>query len=128
MNVKWLRLQWDRFGGWLCIAAGALVLLIGWHGAAESKVAAGQIPYVLSGGIGGILLVAVGATLLISADLRDEWQKLDEIVRELKNSNVVADAARTDLVLRATAESDVPTPTGNGRRRTRRSVGVKGRT
>ena len=55
------------------------MLFLGWEGASNTAYTAEQLPYVLSGGIGGALLVALGATLLISADLRDEWHKLDRI-------------------------------------------------
>jgi hypothetical protein len=49
----------------------------------KSAYPAEQLPFILSGGIGGALMVALGATLLISADLRDEWQKLDRIEKKL---------------------------------------------
>jgi hypothetical protein len=45
----------------------------------------------VSGGIGGGLLIVVGAALLVSADLRDEWHKLDRIERLLRDGAAVAD-------------------------------------
>ena len=80
---KWLRTQWDRVGAWLCIAAGVVTLIIGWVGAAATEYPAEQLPFIISGGVGGALLVALGCTLLISADMRDEWQKLDRIEKVL---------------------------------------------
>jgi putative Mn2+ efflux pump MntP len=80
---KWLRTQWDRVGAWLCIAAGVVTLIAGWVGAAATEYPAEQLPFIISGGIGGALLVALGCTLLISADMRDEWQKLDRIEKVL---------------------------------------------
>ena len=82
--LPWVRLNWDRAGGWLFAAGGGVALLVGWIGASNSGFPAGQLPYILSGGIGGILLVVFGATLLISADLRDEWKELAQIRRLLE--------------------------------------------
>ena len=43
------------------------------------SIPAAQIPYILSGGVLGIILVGIGATGWLSADLRDEWRKLDDL-------------------------------------------------
>lgn len=80
MNLKhWVRANPDRAGAWTAVTLGSIVLFLGWQGASTTEYPAEQLPYIISGGIGGALLVAVGATLLISADLRDEWRKLDRI-------------------------------------------------
>jgi hypothetical protein len=84
MNAReWLRLQWDRVAAWVCVAVGVIVLLIGWLGVSGTGYPAEQMPYVLSAGIGGIFLLGIGAMLWLSADLRDEWRKLDRIERAL---------------------------------------------
>jgi hypothetical protein len=88
---QWLRKHPDRVGAWLAIVLGAVVLLIGWQGASTTEYPAEQLPYILSGGIGGVLLVGIGATLLLSADLRDEWRKLDRIERRLGLADDVED-------------------------------------
>jgi hypothetical protein len=79
----WMRANWDRVGAWGCVAAAAIALFVGWWGVSRAVYPASQLPYIISGGIGGALLLAFGVTLLISADLRDEWQKLDEIASRL---------------------------------------------
>ena len=83
-SAKWLRLQWDRVLAWALVAAGATPLIIGWAGVSGSAYSAEQLPYIISGGIGGIFLLGVGATLWLSADLRDEWRKLDRIEEVLQ--------------------------------------------
>jgi len=88
---KWLRLQWDRVLAWVLVAAGAIALIAGWVGVSGSAYAAGQLPYIISGGIGGIFLLGVGATLWLSADLRDEWRKLDSIEDALRAEVPAAD-------------------------------------
>jgi hypothetical protein len=80
--VQWARTQWDRVGAWCLIGMGGLAIVIGWVRVGEEALTAQQIPYVISGGIGGLFLLGVGAMLWLSADLRDEWRKLDAIERQ----------------------------------------------
>ena len=84
MNVwQWARAQWDRVSAWVLISLGGLAVVLGWLGVRTEALTQKQIPYVISGGIGGLVLVAVGAMLWLSADLRDEWRKLDAIERAM---------------------------------------------
>jgi hypothetical protein len=88
---KLLRQQWDRVAAVLAVAVGALAVILGWIGVSGHAFLANQLPYLISGGIGGLFLLGLGATLWISSDLRDEWQKLDRVERAL-------DASRGTLV------------------------------
>ncbi len=86
---KWLRLQWDRAGAWLCVVAGAVLLVVGWVGVSGSAYPAEQLPYVISCGVGGVFLLGLGAMLWLSADLRDEWRKLDRIEQAVRERGVL---------------------------------------
>jgi hypothetical protein len=77
--LRWLRVQWDRALAVTVVAAGVLALIVGWTGISDEVFAARQLPYLLSGGIGGLFLLGAGATLWLSADLRDEWHQLRRI-------------------------------------------------
>lgn len=90
--LNWLRNEWDRVGAWIAISVGAIALVIGWVGVSRTPFTAEQIPYVMSGGLGGLFLLGLGATLWLSADLRDEWRVLDHIRR---NQDVARDAEGT---------------------------------
>jgi hypothetical protein len=81
--MKWIRLQWDRVGAWVCVGLGAIVLIVGWIGISNKVYTAEQMPYMLSGGVGGVFLLGLGAVLWLSADMRDEWHKLDQIEKVL---------------------------------------------
>jgi multisubunit Na+/H+ antiporter MnhB subunit len=81
--ARWLRNQWDRVGAWAAVAIGALMLVVGWFRVSESAFPAQQIPYLLSAGVGGLFLLGLGVALWLSADLRDEWRKLDDIQAEI---------------------------------------------
>jgi hypothetical protein len=77
--LKILRFQWDRVFACVAIAVGAFALLLGWLGVSREVLPAAQIPYIISGGLGGVFLLGLGAVLWLSADLRDEWRQLREI-------------------------------------------------
>jgi hypothetical protein len=80
MNIlSYLRCQWDRVLAVVAILLGAVALVIGWFGVSDSVLPAEQIPYVVSGGLGGIFLLGVGSLMWLSADIRDEWRKLDAL-------------------------------------------------
>jgi len=80
MKLKqWLRAQWDRVGAVGFVVAGLLVLLAGWIGISGKDLPSAQMPYIVSGGIFGLTLIGIGATAWLSADLRDEWRKLDDL-------------------------------------------------
>ena len=82
MNVlNYIRDQWDRVAAWVFVAGGALALLLGWLGISRTAYPAEQNPYIISGGLLGIFLLGLGGVLWLSADLRDEWRKLDAIER-----------------------------------------------
>ena len=77
--LSWVRDQWDRVSAVVLVAVGALALLLGWLGISDALLPAEQLPYLLSGGLVGVFLLGLGATLWLSADLRDEWRKLDRL-------------------------------------------------
>ena len=83
-----LKSQWDRVGAITCAVVGGVFLLVGWLGVSDTPYLAAQLPYVISGGIGGIFFLGLGAALWISADLRDEWAKLDRIEEALRDGSL----------------------------------------
>ena len=81
--MKLAKKQWDRSAGIVFSVIGVIALIKGWMGVRGTPVLAEQTRYIVSGGIGAIVLLGIGATLWISADLRDEWRKLDRIEQSL---------------------------------------------
>jgi hypothetical protein len=88
--VGWVRAQWDRVAAWACLAAGAITLFVGWIGVSGTAYTPKQLPYIASNGLGGLFLLGTGAMLWLSADLRDEWRKLDRIEKAILASGVSA--------------------------------------
>jgi hypothetical protein len=81
--TTWVKANWDRALAVALVLLGALALLLGWLGIDDALYPGQQIPYVLSGGIGGLFALGAGAVLWLSADLRDEWRKLDDLDEKL---------------------------------------------
>jgi hypothetical protein len=65
------------------VLAGAITLFVGWLGVSETAYTAKQLPYIAGCGLGGLALIGTGAMLWLSADLRDEWRKLDRIEKAI---------------------------------------------
>ena len=102
---KWLRVAWDRAAALAVIVVGAVVVIIGWIGVSGEAYPAKQLPFLMSGGVGGIFLLGVGALFWLSSDLRDEWTKLDRIEEALVH------LAGTDLVAPEVLASSEPAAT-----------------
>jgi hypothetical protein len=82
--LRWARIHWDRVVAVAAALVGAVALFVGWNGASRTAYPAEQLPYLLSGGLVGLFLFGAGATLWLSADLRDEWGELRGIREELR--------------------------------------------
>ena len=94
MNLgTWLRLAWDRAAAVVLIAAGAVALVLGWVGVSGEAFPAKQLPYIISGSIAGVFVLGLGTLCWLSADMRDEWTKLDRIEDAL---NRLADTGLVD--------------------------------
>ena len=65
--------------GWILIGIGALLMLLGYLGVSREAVPAKQIPYLVSGGIGGMFLAVLGAYFLATQELRRDSGRLDRL-------------------------------------------------
>ncbi len=77
--VKWCRLQWDRALAAVATLSGVVLVILGWVGVSGTPYIAEQVPFVVSYGLGGVVLIIIGATLWLSADMNDEWRTLDRL-------------------------------------------------
>lgn len=71
-----LRAQWDRALAVASAVVAAIVLLVGYLGISGTAHVAEQLPYVISCGVAALIYTTIGATLWLSADMRDEWREL----------------------------------------------------
>lgn len=67
---------------------GLIVIFVGWFGVSGQALVAKQLPYLISGGLGGVALVGIGVAL-ISAERRhqdaERIERLEEMVTELRS-------------------------------------------
>jgi hypothetical protein len=77
--LKKALIQWDRVGGLVVGLAGLGVLIAGCVGVSAAAGTRDQLSYLISGGMLGLFLLAVGCTLWLSADLRDAFRKVDRL-------------------------------------------------
>jgi hypothetical protein len=122
-----MRLQWDRAAAWGCVLAGAITLFVGWMGVSQTAFTAKQLPYMAGCGLGGLALIGTGAMLWLSADLRDEWRKLDRIEAAIRECGTAGLEAQQRAGGR-TATDRAPDVTANGHSGGPRSAVVAGRT
>jgi hypothetical protein len=114
--LQLLRNQWDRAAAVALLAGGGLALLLGWLGVSSTVFTFRQIPFLISGGLVGVCLIVVAAAVWVSADLRDEWRKLDELQDTLREIDLRVPSGST--AGRPVEDGDATT----GRRRTRLRV------
>lgn len=107
-----IRAHWDRALALGLTVVGLVMLVIGWFRISDTPYPAEQLPLLMSAGVGSLFLLGVGATLWLSADLRDEWHKLDELTTgaepvpsagPVTEPDAGAALARSDDGVRATA-------------------------
>jgi hypothetical protein len=65
--------------GYVLVAIGLLALLLGWYGVSGESVVAKQLPYLASGGLIGVALVALGGRFMLIQDLRHDSRRLDRL-------------------------------------------------
>ena len=65
--------------GWILIAAATVLMISGYLGVSRESLPAKQVPYLVSGGIGGILLAVLGAYFLATQELRNDSGRLDRL-------------------------------------------------
>lgn len=115
--------------GCLLIAVGWAAIYLGWQKAGEQRIEVGQIPYLVSGGFGGLGLILLGvAGILTDVILRASWQQRRAAERVEDALGVVADrlVELKTATERASADEDEPEDEEQpsrraGKRRTTRS-------
>lgn len=82
--LNWARYHWDRVSAGVLAVVGLITLILGYVGVSGTVYPAEQLPYMISGGILGLFFLGAAGVLYLSADMRDEWRKLDNIDSALK--------------------------------------------
>ena len=72
------------YAGWLFFGFGALFVVIGYFGISGEAVVAKQLPYLISGGLGGVLLAILGGYFLAMEELRRDSGRLNRMERQIE--------------------------------------------
>lgn len=89
---------------WGLVGAGALLLVLGWYGVSGESLTAKQLPYLVSGGLGGVALVVLAAALLMTQDARRQLDRLDRVEQRV---TTLYELLVEELVPSALAEAGV---------------------
>ncbi|MHB8513348.1 MAG: hypothetical protein ACYDCC_14385 [Actinomycetota bacterium] len=65
--------------GWSFVIAGLVLLIVGWFGVSGHAIVAVQLPYFISGGIGGLFCGIIGVGLLVSDDVRRDRARIGRL-------------------------------------------------
>lgn len=76
---RWVGAAVRPWLGWILIGAGALLMLLGYFGVSREAQPGKQIPYLVSGGVGGMFLAVLGAYFLGTQELRRDSGRLDRL-------------------------------------------------
>lgn len=114
------RLLWRWFGkaarpwvGWVFIGIGALLVLLGYLGVSREAIVEKQIPFLVSGGIGGVLLCVVGAYFLGTEELRKDSGRLDRLEEMVQELHVALLVQRDDAPKPVVVDSDAASTNGH---------------
>ena len=61
------------------LVAGVVVAVLGYLGVSRETEVAFQLPYFASAGVGSLLLVGAGATILLSTQLQRDSDRIEEL-------------------------------------------------
>src|SRR5690349_21985997 len=86
---RWLWASIRPYLGYILIALGGILLLAGYLGVSREVIVARQIPYLASGGLVGLALIALGGRLLLIEDLRRDSGRLDRLERSVQELHQV---------------------------------------
>ena len=78
---RWVARATRPVWGWSIVGVGFILVLVGYLGISREALVAKQLPYLISGGIGGIALVVFGAMLVGSEDLKRASERIDHLER-----------------------------------------------
>ncbi|MBV8162246.1 MAG: hypothetical protein JO265_15105 [Acidimicrobiia bacterium] len=76
---KWVGRATRPVWGWILVGLGLLFVLIGYLGISREALVAKQLPYLISGGVGGLALVGFGTMLVGTEDLKRTHERIDHL-------------------------------------------------
>jgi hypothetical protein len=106
-----LRNTWQIIAGSLLLPLGIALILLAWSGAAHGRVDQQQIPYLVSGGIGGLAVVMIGCFFYWAHWLYRIYDQADMHHQEAMREQREMTRALIDAL---TSGAGYPSPSGGG--------------
>ncbi len=94
--------RWRAVVAWVLMLAGGIAILVGWYQVRDLPEVYLQMPYLISGGVGGAMLIGLGAALLITQDFRDDKQRLSALETKISELEDVV-VAQAEIIGEAIA-------------------------
>ena len=109
-----------RAGAIILTVAGLVVVLVGYLGVRDQADIVLQIPYLMSGGLGGLALIGLGALVLIQYQMRLQARRYAEVTDQLEEWKETALAEVRNFLERAEIEVEIAEPASPARTTARR--------
>ena len=100
----------------VCAVLGLAAVLIGYLGVRDQDDIVLQLPYLASGGVGGLALIGVGAMALIRSQMKEQEARFAEITEQLEDWKAAALGEIRAFLESAEVEIEVTSADANGRR------------
>jgi hypothetical protein len=84
VNVAGHQLSWRQVGAAVCLLLGGVLIATGWVGVSQNNEVWQQMPYFVSGGVGGLALVLVGLGLYNAHQHAVDQAQVGELCRRLQ--------------------------------------------
>ena len=91
------------------VVAGLVCVLLGYLGVRRENDIVLQLPYLASGGVGGLALIALGAVVLVLEQMRAQTRRAAAVTESLEEWKEAALAELRAFLETATLELEVPT-------------------
>jgi hypothetical protein len=69
------------------MAVGILSLFVGWGGLLDAQPLSAQLPYLVSGGLGGLALCGIGSVVLMERGFARERDRFDRIAAVIRSAD-----------------------------------------
>jgi hypothetical protein len=96
-----------KMTGGALLVAGVVVVLIGYIGIRDESAVELQLPYLASGGIGGLAIIGLGVAAYLWAGIREQAQQVAEVVESLEEWKSTALTELRDFLESAEVQVDV---------------------
>lgn len=116
---RWVWSSVRPYLGYVLVAIGIILLVVGYLGVSREVYVGRQIPYLISGGLFGVAAVSLGSRLMLIEDLRRDSGRLNRLEKAVLDLHQA-------LLTRPDAPQLLPAQSANGATATARLMVVPG--